>query len=57
MKSAPIPTDESDRISELKALNILDTPREPRFDRLTAVIADVFDVPMVFLTLVDGDRQ
>ena len=57
MKSAPIPTDESDRISELKALNILDTPREPRFDRLTAVVADVFDVPMVFLTLVDGDRQ
>ena len=50
MKPAPIPTDESDRLSELKALNILDTPREPRFDRITELVADVFGVPMVFLT-------
>lgn len=57
MKPAPIPSDESDRLAELKALNILDTPREPRFDRITELVADVFDVPMVFLTLVDGDRQ
>ena len=57
MKPAPIPTDESDRLSELKALNILDTPREPRFDKLTELVADVFDVPMVFPTLVDSDRQ
>jgi hypothetical protein len=57
MKPAPIRADESDRLSELKALNILDTPREPRFDRITGLVADVFGVPMVFLTLVDGDRQ
>lgn len=57
MKPAPIPTDESDRLSDLKALNVLDTPREPRFDRITELVADIFDVPMVFLTLVDGDRQ
>jgi GAF domain-containing protein len=57
MKPAPIPTDEAERLSELKALNILDTPREARFDRLTDLVADVFGVPMVFLTLVDGDRQ
>ena len=57
MKTAPIPADESDRLAELKALNILDTPREPRFDKITELAADVFDVPMVFLTMVDGDRQ
>jgi GAF domain-containing protein len=57
MKLAPIPTDESDRIADLKALNILDTPREPRFDNLTDLVADVFEMPMVFLTLVDSDRQ
>jgi GAF domain-containing protein len=57
MKPAPIPADESARLAELRALNILDTPREPRFDRITELVADVFDVPMVFLTLVDGDRQ
>lgn len=57
MKPAPIPIDESARLAELRALKILDTPREPRFDRLTELVADVFEVPMVFLTLVDGDRQ
>lgn len=57
MKPAPIPADESERLSELKAMNILDTPREPRFDRITELVADVFDVPMVFLSLVDGERQ
>ena len=57
MKLAAIPADESERIADLRALNILDTPREPRFDDLTDMVADVFDVPMVFLTLVDSDRQ
>ena len=57
MKPAPIPSDESDRLADLEALNILDTPREPRFDRITELVADVFEVPMVFLTLVNGDRQ
>jgi GAF domain-containing protein len=57
MKLAPIPTDESERIADLKALNILDTPREPRFDNMTELVAEIFEVPMVFLTLVDRDRQ
>ena len=57
MKFAPIPDDESQRLADLKALNILDTPREPRFDTLTQLIADVFEMPMVFLTMVDTDRQ
>jgi GAF domain-containing protein len=57
MKLAPIPTDEADRLADLSALNILDTPREPRFDRITDLAADVFEVPMVFVTLVDSDRQ
>jgi GAF domain-containing protein len=57
MKLAPIPTDESERIADLNALKILDTPREPRFDKLTELVADVFEMPMVFLTMVDSDRQ
>jgi GAF domain-containing protein len=57
MKLAPIPSDESDRLAELKSLDVLDTPREPRFDRITELVADIFGVPMVFITLVDGDRQ
>jgi GAF domain-containing protein len=57
MKLAPIPADEADRIADLHALNLLDTPHEPRFDRITDLAADVFEVPMVFVTLVDSDRQ
>ncbi len=57
MKLAPVLSDDADRVADLKALNILDTPREPRFDRLTALAADVFDVPMAFVNLVDADRQ
>jgi GAF domain-containing protein len=57
MKLAPIPLDEADRIADLYALKILDTPREPGFDRITELAADIFEVPMVFVTLVDSNRQ
>ena len=57
MKLAPIPTDEAERMADVHALGLLDTPREPRFDRLAEVIGDVFDVPRVFITLIDTDRM
>jgi len=57
MKLAPVLPDDAERVADLKALNILDTPREPRFDRLTELAADVFEVPMAFVNLVDADRQ
>jgi GAF domain-containing protein len=57
MKLAPVLADDADRVAELRSLNILDTPREPRFDRLTQLASDVFDMPMVFVNLVDADRQ
>ena len=57
MKLAPVLADEAERLADLKDLNILDTPREPRFDRLTELAADVLDMPMVFVNLVDADRQ
>jgi GAF domain-containing protein len=56
MKHAPIPQDEPERIADLNALHV-DWQHEARFDRLTDLIADVFEVPMVFLTLVDDDQQ
>jgi GAF domain-containing protein len=57
MKLAPIPIDDADRIADLYALKILDTPREPGFDRITDLAADLFEVPRVFVTLVDSNRQ
>jgi GAF domain-containing protein len=57
MKVAPIPADEVDRLADLHALHLLDTPREPRFDNIADLVADVFEVPRVFVTLVDTDRM
>ena len=48
-------TDEQ-RVAALHALNILDTPAELRFDRVTRLAQQLFGVPMVSVTLVDADR-
>ena len=57
MQTAPMPADDAERVADLKALDILDTPREERFDRITDLAADVFGMRMCFVTLVDSDRQ
>jgi len=48
--------DESQRLRVLLDLNILDTAKEERFDRITRMAARLFDVPMAFVSLVDADR-
>jgi len=57
MKPAPIPADDAARVADLRALKVLDTPREQRFDRITDLTADVFGAKMCFINLVDADRQ
>ncbi|MFZ5589416.1 MAG: putative bifunctional diguanylate cyclase/phosphodiesterase [Pseudomonadota bacterium] len=57
MKEAPLPPDESVRLSTLYALSILDTPPEARFDRITRLAMRLFDVPIALITLVDAERQ
>ncbi len=57
MIAAPIPRDDSERLAELHALDLLDTPPEERFDRITRLLTLVMRVPMAFLSLVDADRQ
>jgi signal transduction histidine kinase/CheY-like chemotaxis protein len=51
------PEDEAVRLAELRALRMLDTPRDERFDCLTRLAAQVFGTPMAFLTLVDDCLQ
>lgn len=57
MKSAPIPPYDAQRVAALRALLILDTPPEERFDRLVAFAAEEFDVPIALVSLVDENRQ
>ena len=57
MQEPRLPDDEADRLSALYALNILDTPREERFDRITRVLQELFKVPIAYIALVDENRQ
>jgi len=54
---APLPANEAERLSALRALNILDTPPEERFDRITRIAQRLFDVPIALVSLVDINRQ
>ena len=57
MLKPPIPTDEAARLHALHALDILDTPAEERFDRLTRIAQHILQVPIALVSLVDADRQ
>ena len=57
MPRAPTPADEADRQKALETYGILDTPAEQGFDDLTAVAAQVCDVPIALVSLIDGERQ
>ncbi|MFC5288289.1 ATP-binding protein [Actinokineospora guangxiensis] len=48
---------EVNRLAALRALRLLDTPREERFDRITRFACDVLGTPVALVSLVDLDRQ
>lgn len=52
-----IPKDEYNRVEKLRALNILDTSAEERFDRLTRLTKRIFKADISIITLIDSDRQ
>lgn len=51
-----IATDEAERLAAVKRYDILDTPADGTFDRLTALASELFDVPIALVTIVDQDR-
>ena len=48
---------DAERVRALHALQLLDTPPEERFDRITRLACRLLDVPISLLALVDTDRQ
>ena len=50
-------SNEADRLVALHASGILDTAPDPRFDNITALARDMFDVPVALITLIDEHRQ
>jgi PAS domain S-box-containing protein len=57
MPAAPLPANEPRRLAALHALNVLDTPPEERFDRITRLAARILGAPKAYLTLIDQSRQ
>jgi GAF domain-containing protein len=52
-----MPENEEARLAALKKLKILDTNPEERFDRITRIASESFDVPIALVSLIDHDRQ
>lgn len=57
MKAPSTPTNEEQRLEALRALRVLDTPVEERFERITRLARKYFDVSIAAITLVDEQRQ
>lgn len=57
-KVAPaiIPDDEIARMAAVHQYRILDTPPDGAFDRITALAARLFNVPIAIVSIVDHDR-
>lgn len=51
-----IPADEEGRIAAVHRYDVLDTPPDGSFDRITALAARLFDVPISIVSIVDRDR-
>ncbi|MFB2680042.1 GGDEF domain-containing protein [Shewanella mangrovisoli] len=57
MQLPPVPENELQRLATLRALNVLDTDAEERFDRITRLTRRIFALPICLVTLVDANRQ
>ncbi|HUR12971.1 MAG TPA: GAF domain-containing SpoIIE family protein phosphatase [Mycobacteriales bacterium] len=56
MPVAQLPAVESDRLAAVRRYDILDTPADGSFDRIAALAAETFDVPIAIVSVVDTDR-
>jgi sigma-B regulation protein RsbU (phosphoserine phosphatase) len=51
-----IPDDEQERVEAVRRYDVLDTPPDGAFDRVTALAARHFGVPISIVSIVDTDR-
>ncbi len=57
MQAPDTPANEPRRLQALRDLEVLDTPTQDSFDRLTELAREIFDVPVALVSLVDANRQ
>jgi two-component sensor histidine kinase len=51
-----VPANEHERLSAVRRYDVLDTPPDGAFDRITAIAARRFNVPIAIISVVDQDR-
>lgn len=51
-----LPENEAARMAAVRRYDILDTPPDGAFDRLTAIASRLFNVPIAIISIVDHDR-
>ncbi len=51
-----VPENEAERLAAVYRYDILDTPADGHFDAITSLAADIFDVPISVVSIVDKDR-
>ena len=57
MSPAPLPLDEASRLVALRRMAILDSERDPSFDRLVQLASRQFNVPIALISLIDEERE
>ncbi len=55
--SPPLPSNERARLDALRRYEILDTPPDEAFERITRMASRLFNVPFALVSLVDEKRQ
>lgn len=55
--SAPVPTDEADRLADLYAYEILDSDPEEPFDDLVLLASQICSTPWAVVNFIDAQRQ
>ena len=56
VQSELIPANESERLEALRRFDVLDTPRDGAFDRITRLASEMLEMPISIVSLVDHDR-
>jgi len=51
-----VPANEPERLAAVRRYNVLDTPPDGAFERVTALAARLLDVPIAIVSIVDEDR-
>lgn len=56
VEASIVPHDEERRIAAVRRYDILDSPPDGAFERITALAARLFQVPIAIVSIVDSDR-